>query len=92
MLPQRSQVSIRVARMSTGILWSHGRGITPPFRMERGISRCFSSWSRKCGFLHVATAPEGASHVVSVKSGILSSCEGPLGIPLKLVQATRASC
>ena len=35
---------------------------------------------------------EGASHVASGKSGILSSCEGPLGIPLKLVQATRASC
>ena len=36
--------------------------------------------------------PEGASHVVSEKSGILSSCEGPLVIPLELVQETRASC
>ena len=27
----------------------------------------------------------------SGKSVILSSCEGPLGIPLKLVQRTRAS-
>ena len=35
--------------------------------------------------------PEGASHVVSGKSGILSSGEGPLGIPLELMQVTRAS-
>ena len=35
--------------------------------------------------------PEGASHVVSGKSGILSSCEGPPSIPLELVQVTRAS-
>ena len=59
--------------------------------MERGISRCFLSYCRKCGFPRVATAPEGASHVVSGKSGILSSDEGPLGIPLKLVQVNRAS-
>ena len=32
-----------------------------------------------------------ASHVVSGKSGILSSGEGPLSIPLELVQATKAS-
>ena len=44
------------------------------------------------GSLKLPRGPEGASHVVSGKSGILSSCEGPLGIPLELVQVTRASC
>ena len=42
-------------------------------------------------FLQLPQGPERASHVVSGKSGILSSCEGPLGIPLELVRATRAS-
>ena len=56
--------------------------------MEGGISKCFSSCGRKCGFPRVA---KGTSHVVSGKSGILSSCEGPLEIPLELVWATRAS-
>ena len=67
------------------------QGNQASIRMERGISRCFLSYCRKCGFPRVATAPEGASHVVSGKSGILSSCEGPLGIPLQLVQATKPS-
>ena len=35
--------------------------------------------------------PERASPLVSGKSGILSSCEGPLGIPIELGQGTRAS-
>ena len=43
------------------------------------------------GFLQLPQGPEGAPHVVSGKSGILSSCEGPLEIPLELVWATRAS-
>ena len=36
--------------------------------------------------------PEGASNLVSGKSGLLWTFEGPLGIPLELVQGTRASC
>ena len=35
--------------------------------------------------------PKGASHVVSGKSGIRSSCEGPLGIPLESLQGSRVS-
>ena len=30
-LSQQSQVSIQVVRVSTGLLWSHGRGIRPHF-------------------------------------------------------------
>ena len=37
------------------------------------------------GSLELPRAPEGASHIVSGKSGILSICEGPLEIPLELV-------
>ena len=59
--------------------------------MEGGISRCFSSCAGSVGYLALPRGPEGASHVVSGKSGILSSCEGPLGIPLELVQWIRAS-
>ena len=43
------------------------------------------------GSLQLPRGREGDSHVVSGKSGILSSCEGPLRIPLELVWATRAS-
>ena len=43
------------------------------------------------GSLKLPWGLEGASLVVSGKSGILSSGEGPLGFPLKLVQVTRAS-
>ena len=43
------------------------------------------------GSFELPRGPEGASHVVSGKSGNLSSCEGPLGIPLELVQSTKAS-
>ena len=92
MLPQGSQVSIRVARASTGVLWSHGRLIRPQFAWKgesQGVSRVAAG---SVGSLELPRGPEGASHVVSGKSGILSSFEGPLGIPLELVQATRASC
>ena len=90
-LPQESQVSIRVVRASPGVLWSRGKGIRPHFTWK-GESPCVSrvaSWS--VGTLELPRGPEGASHVVSWKSGIRSSCEGPVGIPFKLVQWTRAS-
>ena len=91
-LPQGSQVSIRVARASTGVLWSQGRLIKPQFAWK-GESQVVSRVAAgSAGSLQLPWGPEGASHVVSGKSGILSSCEGPLGIPLELVQATRASC
>ena len=90
-LPQGSQVSIRVARASTGVLWSHGRGIRPQFTWKgesQGVSQVAAG---SVGSLELPQGPEGASHVVSGKSGILLSCEGPLRIRLKLVRATRAS-
>ena len=89
-LPQGSQVSIRLVRVSASALESR-QGNQASIPLEGGISRCFSSCSRKFDSLELPRGPEGASHVVSGKSGILSSCEGLLGIPLELVQATRAS-
>ena len=90
-LPQGSQVSIQVARASVGVIWSHGREIRHQFAWKgesQGVSRIASE---SVGFLKLPWGPEGGSHVVSGKSGILSSCDWPLEIPLKLVQATRAS-
>ena len=86
------QVPIRFARASQGVLWSHGRGIRPHFLLTGEFPCVFLVAARGMGSLDLPRGPEGASHVVSGKSGILSSCEGPLGIPLELVQATRASC
>ena len=85
-LPQGSQVSIRVESASTGVLWIHGRGIRPQFAWKgesQGVSQVAAG---SVGSFELPRGPEGASHVASEKSGILSSCEGPLGIPLKLVQ------
>ena len=91
MLPQGSQISIRVLRASVGVLWSQGRFIRTQFTLK-GKSQCVSRVEvGSVGSLKLPRGPEGASHVVSGKSGILSSCEGPLGIPLELVQETRAS-
>ena len=92
LLPQSSQVSIPVVRGSAGLLWCHGRGIRLQFAWKgesKGVSR------GSAGSLHsleLPREPEGASHLVSGKSGILWSCEVPLGIPLELVQGTSASC
>ena len=92
LLPQGSQVSIQVARGSAGLHWSHGREIRPQFTWKgesQGVSRCAAG---SLGSIKLPPGHEGASHLVSWKSGILWSCEGPLGIPLELVQGTRASC
>ena len=91
-LPQGSQVCIRVARARAGALWIYGRGIRPQLAWKgesQGVSRVAAG---SVGSFELPPGPEGASHVVSRKSGVLSSCEGPLGIPLELVQVTRASC
>ena len=90
-LPQGSQVSIHLLKVNARVFWSHGRGIRPQFAWKgesQGVSRVAAG---SVGSLELPQGPEGASHVVSGKSGILSSCEGPLGIPLKLVRVTRAS-
>ena len=58
--------------------------------MEGGISSVSRVAAGSVGSLELPWGPEGASHVVSGKSGILLSSEGPLGIPLDLVQVTRA--
>ena len=90
-VPQRSQVSIRVGRGSAGLLWSHGRGIRPQFAWKRESQRISRVAAGRLGSLELQWGPEGASHPVSGKSGILSSCEGPLEIPVKLMQGMRAS-
>ena len=59
--------------------------------MEGGISRCFSSCTGSGGSLVLPRGPQGTSHGAYWKSGILSSCEVPLGIPLGSVQWRRAS-
>ena len=91
-LPRGSQVSIRVVRGSVRVLWIHGSGIRPQFPWKGESQGVFRVAAESVGSLQLSRRPEGASHVVSVKSGILSSCEGPLRIPLELVQATMASC
>ena len=90
-LPQGSQVSIRVARASAGVLLSHSRGLRPQFAWKgesQGVPRVAAG---SVSSLKLLRGPEGASHAVSGKSEILLSGEGPLGIPLGLVQATRDS-
>jgi len=67
------------------------KGIRPHFAWK-GECPCVSRVvAGRVGSLELPRGPKGASHVVSGKSGIRSSCEGPLGIPLKLVKETRAS-
>ena len=91
-LPEGSPVAIRVVRGSVGLLWSHGRGIRPQFAWKGKSQGVSQGAAGSLGSLELPRGTEGASHLVSRKSGILWSCEGPLGIPLKLVQGTRASC
>ena len=90
-LPQGSQVSIQIARGSPGLLWSHGRGITPQLSWK-GESQGVSGVSAGilCS-LKLRRGLEEVSHIVSGKSGILASFEGPLGILLVLVQGIRIS-
>ena len=86
MLPQGSQVSIRVLRWSAGLLWSHDRGMRSQFAWKsesQGVSRGAAG---SLGSLELPRGPEGASHLVSEKLELFWSCEGPLGIPLELVQ------
>ena len=84
-------VSIRVARGTAALLSNHGRGIGPKdvLKLEsRALSR-------------VAAGNPGLPQLVTVTSESFSgclwevrntlSCEGPLGIPLGLVQWKRAS-
>ena len=90
-LPQGSQISIRVARASAGVAWFHGRGIRPQFAWKRdsqGVSRVVAGSAVSP---ELPRGPEGASQVVSGNLGILSCCERPIGIALELVWATRAS-
>ena len=85
-LPQESQVSIRVARASPGVFLNHGRVIRPHFTWK-GESPCVPRVAAgSVGSLELPRGRDGASHVVSWKSGILLSFQGPLGIPLELVQ------
>ena len=70
-LSQGSQVSIQVARASAGVIWSHRWGIKPQIAWKgeyQGVSRVAAG---NVGSLELLLGPEGASHVVSGKSGIL---------------------
>ena len=91
MWPQGSSVSIQVARGSTALLSSHGRGIGPQDVLKgeyRGLSG-------------IAAGNPGFPGHVTVTSGSFSGClweirnfvelEGPLGTPLGSVQRKRAS-
>ena len=67
MLPQESQVSIRVSRWSTGLLWSHDRGMRSQFAWKsesQGVSRGAAG---SLGSLELPWGPEGASHLVCEK-------------------------
>ena len=58
----------------------------------RENSWCFLRCSRKLWApLELRRGPQGASHVASGKSGLLSSCEGFLRMPLELLQQNTAS-
>ena len=90
-LAQWSQVSTRVVRVSAGVFLSHSRGIRPQFAWKgqsQVVSRVVTG---SVGSLELRWGPEGASHVVSGKLWSLLNCEGPLRIPLELVQGTRPS-
>ena len=65
---------------------SRCRGIRPQFTWKgesQGVSRVVAE---SVGSLELPRGPEGASHLVSEKSGLFWSCEGSLGIPFELVQ------
>ena len=90
-LPQGSPVSIRVVRGSAGLLSSHGRGIRPQFALK-GDSRCHSRVAAgNFGFCRFETVTSGSFSwcLWEVRNSLL--CEGPLGIPVGLVQWKRAS-
>ena len=88
---QESQVSIQVPRATTGVLWSHIRGIKPQFSWKGESQGVFRVAAGSGGSLVLPRGPQGTSHGAYWKSGILSSCEVPLGIPLGSVQWRRAS-
>ena len=86
-----SPVSIPVVRGSSGLLSSHCRGIRLQFALKwesRGPSRVGAG---NFGFPPVATVTSGSFSWCQWKSGILSGCEGPLGIPLGSLQWKRVS-
>ena len=100
-LPLGSQVSIRVARASMGVLWSHGRGIRPQFTWKwesQGVSELRQEvWipSSCHGDLReplmLSLGSQESFRIVRGLSGFLSSwCRG-LGPHLKLRRATQDS-
>ena len=91
MLPQGSQISIQVARGNAGLLWSHGRGMRSQFAWKGESQGVSQGAAGSLGSLKLPWGPEGASNLVSGKSGLLWSCEGPLGIPFETLLWKRAS-
>ena len=74
-----------------GIALESLQGNQVSFAWKEGSQSVSQVVAGSVGFLELRRGPVGASHVVSGKSGILSSCEEPLRIPFELVQGTRAS-
>ena len=97
-LPQGSQVSIRVARASARVLWSHGRGIRTQFAWKgesQGVSRVAQEvWvtSRCHGDLReplmLSLGSQESFRVVRGLSGFLSSLCRQLGPHVELRQET----
>ena len=100
-VPRGTQGTSRVASGKSSLHWScegqpgsaleSQQGNQASIHMEGGISSVSRVAAGSVGSLELPWGPEGASHVVSGKSGILSCRKRPLGIPLQLVQVTRAS-
>jgi len=74
-----------------GLLSNHCRGIGGQFALKgesQGVSRIVAEIF---GSHELQWRQQGVSHVISGKSDILSSCEGPLGSPLELMQGNSVS-
>ena len=100
-LPQGSQVSFRVARVSTGVLWSHGRGIRPQFAWKwesKGVSEFRQEVWVPSSFhgdlrepLMLSLGSQESFRVVRGLSGILSSWCRQLGPHLEMRWETQGS-
>ena len=59
-----------------------------------GVGRMVGGWREGGGCrgapLELQRGSQGPAHVASEKSGLFSSCEGPVGIPLKSLPVNRA--
>ena len=100
-LPQGSQVSFQVARVSTGVLWSHGRGIRPQFAWKwesKGVSEFWQEVWVPSSFhgdlrepLMLSLGSQESFQVVRGLSGFFSSWCRQLGPHLEMRRETQVS-